>query len=97
MPTETTLGPKGCERDLARIPQGQGLSLRGPAEATEAMREPVGVTGEGAGENGFGDFCRNKSHPSYGAGAPLIYVVEGDTFKTIFSSTLSSFAHKVVD
>ncbi len=25
-----------------------------------------------AGQNGFGDFCRNKSHPPHGAGAPLV-------------------------
>jgi hypothetical protein len=33
--------------------------FEGPAEATEAMRVPAGVAGEGAGENGFGDFCRS--------------------------------------
>ena len=35
--------------------------FEGPAKATEAMRELVGFTGEGAGENGFGDFCRSCS------------------------------------
>ncbi len=79
MPTETKSGPKGRERDLARPPAGAGGPFEGPAEATEAMRGPVGFTGEGAGENGFGDFCRNKSHPPYGAGAPLVHVAAGDS------------------
>ena len=72
MPTETTLGPKGCERDLARPPQGQGLSLRGPAEATEAMRGPAILAGEGAGANGFGDFRRSCAGCA-GATAPVIH------------------------
>ncbi len=73
MPTETKTGPKGRERDLARPPAAAGCPFEGPAEATEAIRGPVGFTGEGAGGNGFGDFCRNKSHPPYGAGAPLVH------------------------
>ncbi len=32
------------------------MPLRGPAEATEAMRGPAILAGEGAGANGFGDF-----------------------------------------
>ena len=41
MPTETKAGPKGRERDLARPPAGAGCPFEGPAEATEAMREPA--------------------------------------------------------
>jgi len=43
MPAETKAGPnKGRERDLARPPAGAGCPFEGPAEATEAMREPEG-------------------------------------------------------
>ncbi len=36
------------------------MPLRGPAEATEAMRGPAILAGEGAGANGFGDFRRSR-------------------------------------
>ncbi len=48
------------------------MPLRGPAEATEAMRGPAGVAGDGAGANGFGDFCRSCAGCA-GATAPVIH------------------------
>jgi len=60
-PTETKRGAKLSGKDPGRPRRGQGWPLRGPTEATEAVRGPAGVVGEGAGENGFGDFCRSFS------------------------------------
>ena len=54
----------------------QGSAVDGPPETTEAPRLPTTKLSGGpktAGQNGFGDFCRNKSHPPHGVGTPLIY------------------------
>ncbi len=62
-----------------------GRAVGGPTEASASPRLPTTHLSGGpksAGQNGFGDFCRNKSHPSYGAGAPAIMIVAaGDTTK----------------
>jgi hypothetical protein len=43
------------------------------------VREPAGPRRR---RDGFGDFRRNESHPSYGGGTPLVFTVaDGDTKK----------------
>ncbi|MFQ5760662.1 MAG: hypothetical protein ACE5HM_06780, partial [Acidiferrobacterales bacterium] len=56
----------GLGRDTMRLSSAQGSAVDGPTEANESRGSPTHtlfVGAKTAGQHGFGDFCRNKSHP----------------------------------